>query len=93
MNDQNQTIHVVTKKGNGLGVAGFVLSIIGLVLSWLPVVGTIILSLAVIFSFIGLVIGIASKRPIGLSIAGLVISMIFIIVNVIIFGGVVAMSI
>jgi len=73
----NQTIIInqpPAKKKNGLGTAGFVLALIGLVLCWVPVVDWILWALGFIFSFIGVF-----KAPRGLAIAGLIISCIGII--------------
>lgn len=58
-------------KGNGLGVAGFVLALIAVFLFWVPVVGWVLWALGLIFSAIGVF-----KAPKGLAIAGLVISLI-----------------
>ena len=62
-------------KKNGIGTAGFVLALIGLILCWVPVLNWILWILGVVFSIIGVF-----KKPKGLSIAGLVISFIGIIV-------------
>ena len=64
------------KSKNGLGVAGFVLALVGLVLCWVPVVNLILGGLAFIFSLIGLITGISKKKKLGLSIAGLCICLI-----------------
>lgn len=61
--------------GNGLGTAGFVLSLIAFLISWIPIVSGILWFLGLIFSFIGLF-----RSPRGLAIAGFVISFIWIIV-------------
>lgn len=63
------------QKKNGIGTAGFVLALIGLILCWVPVLNWILWILGVVFSIIGVF-----KKPKGLSIAGLVISFIGIIV-------------
>ncbi len=60
---------------NGIGTAGFVLALIGLILCWVPVLNWILWILGVVFSIIGVF-----KKPKGLSIAGLIISFIGIIV-------------
>ena len=60
---------------NGIGTAGFVLALIGLLLCWVPVLNWILWILGVVFSIIGVF-----KKPKGLSIAGLIISFIGIIV-------------
>ena len=56
---------------NGFGSAGFVLSLLGLVFSWLPPVDLILWFLGFVFSFVGLF-----RRRRGLAIAGMVLSLI-----------------
>lgn len=58
---------------NGMGTAGFVLSLVGLFFGWIPVLGWLIWLLGAVFSFIGLF-----RSPRGLAIAGVVISLVFI---------------
>ena len=65
------------RKSNGLGVAGFILAIIGLFLGWIPVIGWVIWFLGLLFSFIGIF-----KAPRGLAIAGLIISLLGLLVIV-----------
>jgi hypothetical protein len=67
------------KQSNGLGVAGFVLALLGLILSWLPVVGWILSPLGFILSLVGVF-----KKPKGLAIAGLIISLVALIIVIII---------
>ena len=79
-----QSIYVKkTKKSNsnGLGVAGFVLALIGLFIGWVPALGWIIWLLGAIFSFAGLF-----KQPRGLAIAGFVISFIDLLLLLLVFG-------
>lgn len=59
---------------NGMGVAGFVMSLVGAVLVWVPVAGQVILVLGFLFSLTGLLISLFSKKRMGYSIAGLIIS-------------------
>lgn len=66
------------KKKNGIGTAGFILAIIGLVFCWVPVLDYILWFLGLLFSFIGVF-----KKPRGLSIAGLIISCIGIILIIV----------
>lgn len=73
----HQTIIVESPKSNGVGTAGFVLSIITLFLGWLPVAGWILWFLGALLSFIGIF-----KAPRGLAIAGLIISLIGVIIIV-----------
>lgn len=66
---------------NGLGTAGFVLALLGLVFCWVPVLGWILWVLGLVFSLCGVF-----KTPKGLSIAGLVISLIGLIVSIVLIG-------
>ena len=82
--DTQQSIYVnVPEKSNsnGLGVAGFVLALIGLFIGWVPALGWIIWLLGAIFSFAGLF-----KQPRGLAIAGFVISFIDLLLLLLVFG-------
>lgn len=66
---------VVEKKTNGMGTAGFVLSLVAIFFGcFAPLASCILWLLGLIFSFIGVF-----RRPRGLAIAGLVISLIGII--------------
>jgi hypothetical protein len=67
----NQTIIMQESKKNGVGTAGFVLALIGLFLSWVPVLGWIVWILGLILSFVGVF-----KQPKGMAVAGLIISLI-----------------
>lgn len=69
----HQTIIVqgAAAKTNGLGVAGFVLALLGLILCWVPILSWLIWLLGFLFSLIGIF-----KRPRGLAAAGLIISVI-----------------
>ncbi len=79
-NSTNQQVHQqvivnnTTKASNGLGVAGFVLGLIGLFTPFLFLFGF----LGFLFSFIGVF-----KEPRGLAIAGLVISIISLILGLV----------
>lgn len=66
-----------------MGTAGFVLALLGLVFSWVPVLGWILWLLGLIFSFVGVF-----RQPKGLSIAGLVISCLGLIVLIILLAAV-----
>ncbi|MCM1449272.1 MAG: hypothetical protein NC082_02940 [Clostridiales bacterium] len=83
-NVQPQVV-VVEKKGNGMGTAGFVLALLGLIFCWVPVLDWILWLLGLIFSIIGMF-----KPKKGLAIAGLIISFIYIIVVVAFLGAVFA---
>lgn len=82
-NQPGQTIIInqVEKKTNGLGTAGFVISLVALFLGWVPVLGWILWLLGLIFSSIGVF-----RKPKGLAIAGLVISLIDVIIIIVLFG-------
>lgn len=58
-------------KRNGLGSAGFVLALLGLVFCWVPVLGWILWLLGFALSFAGLF-----KKPVGLAITGLILSIV-----------------
>lgn len=73
------------KKSNGLGTAGFVLALLGVIFCWIPVLNWILWLLGLIFSFIGVF-----KKPKGLAITGLVLSFISIIVIIAVLGAVAA---
>jgi hypothetical protein len=82
-------INQVAQQKNGVGTAGFTLSLIGFLLGWVPFVGWILWLLGAIFSFVGLF-----KKPKGLAIAGFIITWIYFIVLFIVifvvFGGIAA---
>ena len=73
------------KKSNGIGTAGFVLALLGVILCWIPVLNWILWLLGLIFSFIGVF-----KKPKGLAITGLVLSFISIIIIIAVLGAVAA---
>lgn len=80
----NQTTVIVNeRKSNGIGTAGFVFALLGILLSWVPVVDFIIWFLGLLFSFIGLF-----KAPRGLAITGFILSIIGIIIIIAIFGSI-----
>ncbi len=79
----NTTIIVGNNQSNGLGTAGFVLALIGLILCWVPILGQILWFLGLLFSFIGIF-----KAPRGMAIGGLVISLIGIIIVMSFLGGI-----
>ncbi len=75
-NTSNTTTTVVVEDGrsNGLGTAGFVIALLGLVFCWVPFVDFVLWFLGLIFSFISMF-----KSPRGLAIAGFILSFIVII--------------
>ena len=77
-NNQTGSRHVQTiivrehrYKSNGLGTAGFITSLLGLLLSWVPVFGWILWLVGALLSLIGVF-----KSPKGLAITGLILSLI-----------------
>ena len=70
-------------KKNGMGTAGFVLALLGLILCWVPVLGWILWLLGLIFSIIGVF-----RQPRGLAIAGLVISCLGLILLIVVLGAI-----
>lgn len=58
-------------KSNGLGTASFITSLLGLLLSWVPVLGWILWLVGALLSLIGVF-----KSPRGLAITGLILSLI-----------------
>ena len=81
------TVVVNGSKSNGMGTAGFILALLALLVSWVPVVDIIVWFLGALFSFIGLF-----KAPRGLAIAGFIISFIGIIILVTVFGTLVGLA-
>lgn len=74
-------IQQVERKTNGVGIAGFILSLIAIFVGWIPVLGWFVWFLGLILSFVGVF-----NKPRGLAIAGLVISLIGVIILVFLFG-------
>lgn len=67
------------RPSNGLGIAGFVLGLIGLIFSFIPLIGVIawpLVILGIIFSAIGISKAVKGADRKGLSIAGLVLSVV-----------------
>lgn len=70
------------KEVNAMGIAGFILSIIGVLFGWIPLFGNVIWLIGLILSIIGLF-----KAPKGLAIAGTIISFVSLIFIIIIYIG------
>ena len=80
----NKTTVIVNqteKKSNGLGTAGFVLALCGILFSWIPGFNWVLWALGFIFSFVGIF-----RKPKGLAIAGLVISCLDLIILIALIG-------
>jgi hypothetical protein len=72
---------------NGLGVAGFVTGLCGLVLFWVPVLGVILAAVGVVLSAVGLSQLKKTGGPTGLAVAGLALG----ILGVLAFVGLIVM--
>ncbi len=64
---------------NGIGIAGFVMSITGMILCWVPIIRWLLLVPAFLLSFIGLF-----KSPRALAVIGTIISALIILMIMII---------
>ena len=84
-NDSSTTIVVEASRSNSMGVAGFIIALIGLIFCWVPVVNFILWFLGLVFSFIGLF-----KAPRGMAIAGFVLSLIIIFAIIAVMGSIAA---
>lgn len=67
----NISVQAPQTKSNPMGVAGFILALIGVFVSWIPVLGWIVWILGAVLSIIGLF-----KQPKGMAIAGVVLTFI-----------------
>lgn len=64
-----QSTATPANKSNGLGTAGFIFSLLSILLSWSVIGGIIVWLLGLIFSFIGLF-----RKPRGMAIAGFILA-------------------
>lgn len=77
VNQVNQT----EKRSNGIGTAGFILALLGVIFSWIPILNWILWIVGLILSFVGVF-----KKPKGLAIAGLCLSLLGIILIIAVIG-------
>ena len=77
VNQTNQT----EKRSNGIGTAGFILALLGVIFSWIPILNWILWIIGLILSFVGVF-----KKPKGLAIAGLCLSLLGIILIIAVIG-------
>jgi hypothetical protein len=64
---------------NGMGVAGFVTALVGLVLFWVPILGLVLAGTGIVLSSVGMSQGRKTGASTGLSIAGLVCGIVGVI--------------
>lgn len=72
---QTIIVNQAIPENNGIGVAGFVMSITGMILCWVPVLKWLLLTPAFILSFIGMF-----RKPRALAVIGTIISFLVIII-------------
>jgi hypothetical protein len=84
----SQTVIVQSAPGNGLGVAGFVTGLLGLLFCWVPFLGVLLALLGVILGGVGIATGKKKGAPTGLAIAGLVLGIIALIPAIILISAV-----
>lgn len=80
-NPQTVFFQPLQTQSNGLGIAGFVLSIVAIFFGWIPLFGWTVWLLGLVFSAIGVF-----KKPNGLAIAGLAISLFGILLLLFLFS-------
>ena len=81
LTNNTTTVVVEGSRSNSIGIAGFIIALLGFVFCWIPIVNLILWFLGLIFSLIGLF-----KSPRGMAIAGLVLSLIIIFIIISIWG-------
>ncbi len=81
--------NITVQKGkNGLGIAGFILSLIGLILSWIPVVnifGIVLCGIGFLLSLIGLFL---KNKKKGLAVVGLIFSIVGCVLFYLVYAGI-----
>ncbi len=78
LTNNTTTVVVESSRSNSMGVAGFIIALLGLVFCWFPFVNLILWFLGLFFSLVGLF-----KAPRGMAIAGLVLSLIIIFIIIV----------
>ncbi|MGY1618374.1 hypothetical protein ACI797_16665 [Geodermatophilus sp. SYSU D00691] len=81
---QTVFVQAPAQPGNGLGVAGFVTGLLGLIFCWVPALGILLAVLGVILGGVGIATGKKKGAPTGLAIAGLVLGVIALIPAIVI---------
>ncbi len=85
-NGQTVIINQQVRKTNGIGIAGFILALISLLICWIPILSWVLWVLGAIFSFVGLF-----KTPRGLAIAGTIISAVTLVILILCIAAVTAL--
>lgn len=79
-----QPVFVQAPPSNGIGIAGFVTGLLGLILCWVPWLGVLLAGVGIVLSGIGISTGKKKGASTGLAIAGLVCGIIALIPAIII---------
>lgn len=74
--NNTQPITLQQPKRNGMGIAGFVLSMTGLILAWVPILGWLLMIPAFILSIIG-----CKENPRTMAVIGVIISGIILLIK------------
>jgi hypothetical protein len=82
------TVVVQQAPSNGLGTAGFVTGLLGLIFCWVPVFGIVLGILGVILGGVGISSGKKKGAGTGLAIAGLVLGLISLVPSIIIIAAI-----
>lgn len=80
-NNPHNPLPFPKKEKNEMGLAGFIVSIVGLLFGWVPFFGWILWIVGLVLSIIGV-----TKQPKGYAIAGIVISLVSVLVLLVIIG-------
>jgi hypothetical protein len=75
---------------NGLGIAGFVTALVGLVLFWVPLLGVVLAGTGLVLSAVGMSQGKRNGSSTGLAVAGLVLGILGVLAFVVILAGLVS---
>ena len=73
---------------NGLGVAGFVIALIGLLFSWIPIVNVFSIWLCYIGLVLSLVAVFLKNKKKGLAIAGIILAVVGIVLYYLVYAGI-----
>jgi hypothetical protein len=74
---------------NGMGVAGFVTGLLGLLLSWIPIAGIVLGALGIVLGGVGISQGRKAGGRTGLATAGVVLGALAVVVAIVLIAVVV----